>query len=108
DLCVEKDCLRFIASTLIASTKLLIQQLANLLEPSFGFAAEYLKFVRKGRPDFSIFQIRYINSDVHSRSIDTSAHRKKTDTDIGNRSRITFARHFAQKVVGLRRCLHNP
>src|SRR6266478_8009731 len=67
-----------------------------------------MQFVRKGRLKLFILQIRDINSDVHSRSIDTSAHCKKTNTDIRNRSWIASRSHFSQKVVGLRRGLHNP
>src|SRR6266478_1555714 len=67
-----------------------------------------MQFVRKGRLKLFILQIRDINSDVHSRSIDTSAHCKKTNTDIRNRSWIASRSHFSQKLVGLRRGLFNP
>src|SRR5712672_1751495 len=69
-----------------ASTKLLFDQLANFFEAGVGFAAKYMQFIRKGRLNFFILQIREINSDVHSRSIDTSAHCQQTNTDIRNSS----------------------
>src|SRR5437773_8365555 len=67
-----------------------------------------MQSVRKGGLNLFILQIREINSHVHSRSIDTSVHCEKTNTDIRNRSWIASRSHFSQKVVGLRRGVHNP
>src|SRR5438046_3490754 len=67
-----------------------------------------MQFVRKSRLNFFILQIREIDFDVHSRSIDTSMHCEKANTDIRNRSWIASRSHFSQKVVGLRRGVHNP
>src|SRR5207248_2721487 len=67
-----------------------------------------MQFVRKSRLNFFILQIREIDFDVHSRSIDTSMHCEKANTDIRNRSWIASRSHFSQKDVGLRRGVHNP